>query len=258
MKNEIEIVIDSVSKCYQIQDGGKIECLENISINIYKNEFLCVMGPSGCGKTTLLNILAGFISLDSGSIKMRNRTIDKPGPDRVVVFQADAIFPWMNVEQNIGYNPKISGKSNIEQKKIVDRFVSFVHLEEFRKAWPKELSGGMKKRVDLARAYASNPEVILMDEPFGALDIMTKEKLQLELLDMFTKEPKTIVYVTHDLEEALFLSDRVIIMTPRPGKINEIIKINFQRPRDINLKTSNEFVHLRIKVRDSMGELMKQ
>lgn len=250
----VEIKIDSVSKCYETHDGGKLSCLKDVSFEIIRNEFLCIMGPSGCGKTTLLNILAGFINVDSGKVKIRDEIIEKPGSDRVVVFQADAVFPWMTVEQNIGYNPKISGKSKSEQAEIVDRFIHFVHLEEFRKAWPKELSGGMKKRVDLARAYASDPEVILMDEPFGALDIMTKEKLQIELQEMWIKEKKTILFITHDLEEALFLGDRVIIMTPLPGKISRTINITFPRPRKLDLKTSDDFVRLRREIRDSLGE----
>lgn len=254
LKKIVEISIDSVSKSYETHDENKLICLQNLSIDVYKNEFLCIMGPSGCGKTTLLNIVAGFISSDSGSVKIRDKLIGKPGPDRAVVFQANAVFPWMTVEQNIGYNPKISGKSKSEQKLIVDRFVRFVHLEEFRKAWPKELSGGMKKRVDLARAYASNPEVILMDEPFGALDILTKEKLQLELQEMWIKEQKTILFITHDLEEALYLGDRVAIMTPRPSEISRIIEVPFNKPRKIELKTSGSFVELRREIIASLGE----
>jgi len=250
----VELTIDSVTKSYDTHNGSKLICLQDVSIEIFKNEFLCIMGPSGCGKTTLLNIIAGFIPLDSGTVKIRDKIIDQPGSDRVVVFQADAVFPWMTVEENIGYNPRISRKPKSEQESIVNRFVRFVRLDEFRKAWPKELSGGMKKRVDLARAYASNPEVILMDEPFGALDIMTKEKLQLELQEMWIKEKKTILFITHDLEEALFLGDRVIIMTHRPGKVNRTIDIDFKRPRKLDLKTSNSFVKLRREIRDFMDE----
>jgi NitT/TauT family transport system ATP-binding protein len=192
--------------------------------------------------------------VDSGTVKIKDKIIDSPGPDRVVVFQADAVFPWMNVEQNIGYNPRISKKSKVEQRTIVDRFIRFVHLEEFRKAWPKELSGGMKKRVDLARAYASDPKVILMDEPFGALDIMTKEKLQVELQEMWMSEKKTILFITHDLEEALFLGDRVIIMTPRPGRISRTIDTQFKRPRKLELKTSSALVNLRREIRKTLEE----
>jgi NitT/TauT family transport system ATP-binding protein len=241
----VEISVESVSKSYQTDKGGELVSLQNVSMDIYRNEFLCIMGPSGCGKTTLLNIVAGFLSRDSGSVKIRDKVVEKPGPDRVVVFQADAVFPWMTVEENIGYNPRIMGKSQAEQKTITDRFIRFVHLDEFRHAWPKELSGGMKKRVDLARAYASDPEVILMDEPFGALDILTKEKLQIELQEMWMKEPKTILFITHDLEEALFLGDRVVIMTPRPGKIHRILDVAFERPRQKLLKTSKKFVDRR-------------
>jgi NitT/TauT family transport system ATP-binding protein len=250
----VEISVESVSKSYQTDKGGELVSLQNVSMDIYRNEFLCIMGPSGCGKTTLLNIVAGFLSRDSGSVKIRDKVVEKPGPDRVVVFQADAVFPWMTVEENIGYNPRIMGKSQSEQKTITDRFIRFVHLDEFRHAWPKELSGGMKKRVDLARAYASDPEVILMDEPFGALDILTKEKLQIELQEMWMKEPKTILFITHDLEEALFLGDRVVIMTPRPGKIHRILDVAFERPRQKLLKTSKEFVDRRREIIESLEE----
>jgi len=251
-----KIRIKNVSKIFEAE-GRKCEALRNVDLDAYENEFLCIMGPSGCGKTTLLNLIAGFVPITTGAITMDGRTVSQPGSDRAVVFQSDAVFPWMTVEQNICYNARVTGKSKSEQEEITERFLDLVDLKGFRKAWPKELSGGMRKRVDLARAYSSNPEVLLMDEPFGALDIMTKEKLQVELLRIWDQDPRTVVFITHDLEEGLFLGDRLILMTSRPGKIVQVFKIPFSRPRNLSLKTTEEFVSLRRDIRKHSHNLFE-
>jgi NitT/TauT family transport system ATP-binding protein len=237
---QAKIIINSVSVRFQTEDG-EVLALDNINLHVKENEFLCIMGPSGCGKTTILNLIAGFVKPTAGSVKIGGRTVTRPGPDRAVVFQDDAVFPWMTVEENIGFSQQVRGKSRQEVKAITDRYIELVGLQEFRTAWPKQLSGGMKKRVDLARGYAADPEVLLLDEPFGALDIMTKEYLQVELHKLWLAAPRTIVFVTHDLEEALFLGDRVVIMTPRPGRIASTYEPGFPKPRDMSFKIEKPY-----------------
>jgi NitT/TauT family transport system ATP-binding protein len=226
--------------------------VDRISLTVAENEFVCIMGPSGCGKTTVLNTIAGIVVPTSGEVYVGNEPVRGPGPDRAMVFQEDAVFPWMTVEQNVGYSLRMRGRPPAEIEKVVDRYVSLVGLAEFRKAWPRELSGGMKKRVDLARGYAADPEVLLMDEPFGALDIMTKERLQEEFYKLWLLAPRTVVFITHDLEEALFLGDRVILMSPRPGRIDAEHRPNFPRERDMALKTTPEFVRFAKQLRKEL------
>ena len=235
-------------------DNQKIKALEKIDLDVKKNEFICIMGVSGCGKTTLLNAIAGFIEPDRGEILLKGKKIQGPGPDRAVVFQDDAVFPWMNVEDNISYSHRVTNKYNEEAKNLVDKYINLVGLQDFKKAWPKQLSGGMRKRVDLARGYAANPEVLLMDEPFGALDIMTKEKLQEELHKLWIDNPKTIVFITHDVEEAVFLGNRVILMTPRPGKIDLIIEPNLKINRNMSIKSEAIFFENVKKIRSKLKE----
>ena len=222
-------------------ENQKVVALEKINLNINKNEFICIMGVSGCGKTTLLNALAGFIQPTNGKILLKGNEIQGPGPDRAVVFQDDAVFPWLSVEDNIAYSHKIKSTYGDKEKELVKNYINLVGLEDFKKAWPRQLSGGMRKRVDLARAFAAEPELLLMDEPFGALDIMTKEKLQEELRKFWVERPRTIVFITHDVEEAVFLGDKVIVMTPRPGRIDLIIEPNLSKNRDMSIKSDTVF-----------------
>ena len=235
--NDLSVVLGSGNRA--------VEALQDINLTVEENEFLCVMGPSGCGKTTLLNVIAGFVPATSGSAMMNNSPIAGPGKDRAVVFQSDAVFPWMTVEQNIAYSGRFTRASRAERKRAVETYLDLVGLREFRKAWPKELSGGMRKRVDVARAYCSEPEVLLMDEPFGELDIMTKERMQTEFLTIWERRPKTVVFITHDLEEGLFMGDRLIVMAPRPGRIIKTFQSPFARPREASLKTEEKFVQTR-------------
>ena len=222
-------------------ENQKVVALEKINLDINKNEFICIMGVSGCGKTTLLNALAGFIQPTNGKILLKGNEIQGPGPDRAVVFQDDAVFPWLSVEDNIAYSHKIKSTYGDKEKELVKNYINLVGLEDFKKAWPRQLSGGMRKRVDLARAFAAEPELLLMDEPFGALDIMTKEKLQEELRKFWVERPRTIVFITHDVEEAVFLGDKVIVMTPRPGRIDLIIEPNLSKNRDMSIKSDSKF-----------------
>ena len=233
-------------------DNGTVIALDRIDLRVPDSEFLCVMGPSGCGKTTLLNVVAGIVMPTEGEVTVGGRRITEPGADRAVVFQEDAVFPWMTVEENIGYSLRMRGRPRDEIDAAVSHYVSLVGLSEFRTAWPRELSGGMKKRVDLARGYVADPEVLLMDEPFGALDIMTKEHLQVELRKLWRVAPKTIMFITHDLEEALYLGDRVILMSPRPGRIAREYRPEFPPDREMSIKTSPEYVAFAKEIREDL------
>jgi NitT/TauT family transport system ATP-binding protein len=229
-----------------------VTALDKVNLSVAENEFICVMGPSGCGKTTLLNLIAGHLEASSGALAVNGASVRGPGADRAVVFQDNAVFPWMTVEDNVGYSLRMRGRPKSEIRDVVDHFLARVGLTDFRKAWPNELSGGMRKRVDIARCYAANPDVLLMDEPFGALDIMTKERLQEELRNVWLDQPKTIVFITHDLEESIFLGDRVILMSPRPGRIAAEYIPQLPAKRDMSIKTSPEFVSLAKQLREAL------
>lgn len=233
-------------------NGGEVIALDRIRLSVEENEFVCIMGPSGCGKTTLLNLIAGVVTPTRGRIEVGGAPVSGPGPDRAVVFQADAVFPWMTVEQNIGYSLRVRGRPAAEIEATVGHYAKLVGLQDFRKAWPRQLSGGMKKRVDLARAYAADPEVLLMDEPFGALDIMTKEHLQEELHRLWMTAPRTVVFITHDLDEALYLGDRVIVMSPRPGRIAAEYRPQLPAERDMSIKTTPAYVELAREIRQTL------
>lgn len=263
MENKPKIEIKDVKKIFQSQNKETI-ALNGVSLDIKENEFVCVVGPSGCGKTTLLNIIAGLETPTGGAVFMNGRPIIGPGNDRGVIFQQYALFPWLTTRKNIEFgmsylkkpktrlvkDPK-SGEqiektvyrkyTKEERKEIIDRYLKMVELEEFANAYPKELSGGMKQRVAIARAYAVAPEVLLMDEPFGALDAQTRAQLQEDLLKTWEQERKTCFFITHDVEEAVFLATRVVIMSARPGRIKEIIKIDLPYPRNQATKLQSEF-----------------
>ncbi len=246
-----KIVIQELSVSFQ-SSGGQVTALDNINMTVAEDEFVCVMGPSGCGKTTLLNTIAGIVIPTHGTIHVGGRLVDTPGPDRAVVFQDDAVFPWMTVANNISYSLRMRRRPKSEIQLVVDRYINLVGLAEFRDAWPHQLSGGMKKRVDLARGYAADPEVLLMDEPFGALDIMTKERLQEELHKIWLLAPRTTFFITHDLEEALYLGDRVVLMSPRPGRIEREYLPDLPRERDMSVKTTPDFVGLAAQLREDL------
>ena len=251
------IQIKDVQKSFE-GTARQIEALRDVNLEVQAGEFMCLVGPSGCGKSTLVFIVAGLVSPSGGAVQVGGAPVHEPDPDRTVVFQGDAVFPWMTVAQNIGYGLQQTKTPKKEQDEIVTHLINLVGLSGFRDAYPKELSGGMKKRVDLARAYATNPTVLLMDEPFGALDAITKEKMQEDLMRLSVAEAdrqRTVLFVTHDLEEAIFLADRVAVMTARPGTIQVVLDIPFARPRDASIKLSNEFQELRGHIRELLVDV---
>jgi NitT/TauT family transport system ATP-binding protein len=219
--------------------------VEDFSLDIRDREFVSIVGPSGCGKTTLLNMIAGLLPATSGQILVDGVRPERPGPDRTMVFQSDAIFPWYTVAGNIEYGLKAIGKPRKERKETVHRLLQLVGLEADRKKFPRQLSGGMRKRVDIARAMALQPEVLLMDEPFAALDVLTKERLQQDFLDIWQTTPLTVIFVTHDLEEALFLSQRVVVMSRNPGRVEKVVEVTLPHPRSLVVKTTHEFQAIR-------------
>lgn len=242
--SSVKVRIDNVKKVFDTR-RGEVVALNGVSFDIKENEFICVVGPSGCGKSTLLNILAGLDSPTSGEVYVDGNLVEGPGPEIGVVFQQYALFPWLTVEKNIEFGLKLKGLPQSEIKERVEKYLEVVGLNEFAKSYPKELSGGMKQRVAIARAYAVNPEVLLMDEPFGALDAQTRTQLQQELLDTWEKEQKTCFFITHDVEEAIILATKVIIMSARPGRIKSIIDVNIPYPRNQETKMTREFIELK-------------
>jgi NitT/TauT family transport system ATP-binding protein len=240
-ENKPKIECQHITHTFVSTEGQETLALQDVSLGVHDSEFLCLLGPSGCGKTTLLRVIAGLISPDDGMVLLDGQPSMGTNSDKGMVFQRDATFPWLTVEKNVEYGLKLRGRSRAERQPLVEKYIQLVGLAGFEKAYPKELSGGMRKRVDIARTYAYNPKVLLMDEPFGSLDLFTKTRMQAELLSLWSQERKTVVFVTHDLDEAIYLSDRVAIMSKRPGRIREIIDINLPRPRSVDLKVSEEF-----------------
>ncbi len=245
-----QIEIDSVHKSY-VDVGVDLTALEGISLSVRAGEFVCLLGPSGCGKTTLLNCIAGFVRPTSGTILLNGEPVQGPGADRGVVFQEHGLLPWYTVAQNIGLGPRIRNVSAAEIDEAVRTYVALVGLDGFERRFPAQLSGGMKQRVGIARALANRPEALLMDEPFGALDAQTRQTMQEELLKIWERERKTIVFVTHSIPEAIYLADRIIVMSPRPGRIQAIVPVEIPRIRD---RTSAEFGTLYREIED----LLKQ
>ena len=222
-----------VGKVYELNDQ-RIEALRDANLLVQKGEFVCLIGASGCGKSTLLRIVAGFEPPSAGEALMWSKPIAGPAPDRGMVFQDYGLFPWLSVRQNIGFGPASRGLPKTELRALVDRFVDMVGLTRFADAYPHQLSGGMKQRVAIARVLANDAEMVLMDEPFGALDAMTRERLQDELLDIWQRTNLTVLFVTHSIEEAIFLADRVVVMEPGPGRIASEHRIDLPRPRDVS------------------------
>ena len=225
--------------------SGETKALSDISFQVETGEFIAIVGPSGCGKSTLLNIIAGLLEPTAGQILVDGKPIQGTGTDRGVVFQQYALFPWLTVKKNVEFGLKLKGLSKDECDSIAMKYLKMVELEKFADSYPKELSGGMKQRVAIARAYAMNPEVLLMDEPFGALDAQTRTQLQTELLKAWQEENKTCFFVTHDIEEAIVLATRVVIMSARPGRIKEVVDIDIPYPRDQETKMSERFIELK-------------
>lgn len=250
----MSITFIDVTKIFRRSDNSLVG-VEDFKLTVKSNEFIALVGTSGCGKTTIINLAAGIMFCDSGKILYNNKEVKKQGGTRTVVFQNDAIFPWMTVEQNVGYAPKIKRVSHSNREAIINKYLTLVGLEKVANFYPKQLSGGMKKRVELARAYANNPLMLLMDEPFGSLDVFTRFKMQTQLLKLWEGEQKTVLFVTHDIEEAIFLSDRIIIMSNPPGKVLKTIQVPFSRPRNRQIVREKQFLSLKYEIENLISSL---
>jgi ABC-type nitrate/sulfonate/bicarbonate transport system ATPase subunit len=249
-----------ISVCHltKIFDGTtsstRVVALDNVSCEIAAGEFLCIIGPSGCGKSTLLHAIAGFVPASSGETLQDGNKILRPGPDRIVMFQEYGLFPWLTVAENVEFGLLAKGVPAVERKETVQRYLQLVKLDGFEQRLPHELSGGMKQRVSIARALAPDPAVILMDEPFAALDSLTRDILQEEILRIWEKTRKTFVLITHNIEEAVFLGDRVIVMTARPGRIKAQIDVNIPRPRDPSIRNSHPQF---LEIKEQLSQLLR-
>ncbi len=243
----VKVHIDGVKKTYQGRNG-EVVALNGVSLDIRENEFVCVVGPSGCGKSTLLNIIAGLLEPTDGAVYVDGRRVAGTSAERGVVFQQYALFPWLSVRKNVEFGLKMQKKGKAERREIAMEYLRKVDLEKFADAYPKELSGGMKQRVAIARAYAVDPAVLLLDEPFGALDAQTRTQLQSELLETWEQQRKTCFFITHDVEEAAILAQRVVIMSARPGRIKEIVDIDIPYPRDQATKMSPAFIEVKNRI----------
>ena len=233
----IALEATGVRKGYS-KNGQSLAVLDVERFAVQDGEFVTVIGPSGCGKSTLLHIMGGFIQAEGGTIQVHGRRVNGPGPDRGMMFQEFALFPWKTVAGNVAWGLETQNRARAEIAALVEKHLEMIGLTEFRNHYPAELSGGMKQRVALARVLAFDPEVLLMDEPFGALDAQTREAMQEELTRLWERTGKTIVFVTHDIDEAVYLGDRVVVLTARPGRIREEVKIDLPRPRSLEIKKS--------------------
>ena len=251
-----KIVVSKLEKSYfNYRTKQNLKAITDINLEIHEGELICLLGPSGCGKSTLLNCLAGFIEPTSGEMLVDSQPINGPSLLRGMVFQEYGLFPWFTVKENVQFGPRMKGLGKEELDDISGRYIEMVHLTGFENSYPFELSGGMKQRVSIARALANNPSILLMDEPFGALDAQTRQIMQEELLNILEKEKKTCVFVTHSVIESVYLSDRIAVMTSRPGLIKEIIPIKMPRFRD---RSSSEFLELQKQVEASLStEILK-
>jgi len=245
------IRFDGVSVNFETE-RGPLQVVDNVSFEVSEGEFIALVGPSGCGKTTMLNLLAGFVSPSRGEVLLDGRPVTGPGPERGVIFQEYGVFPWLTVAENIAFGLKLHANKvdGEERAEICERYLALMRLSDFRNAYPKTLSGGMRQRVALARAYAVKPQFLLMDEPFGALDAQTRSAMQDLLLEVLGTEGKTVVMITHSVDEALYLASRVIVVSARPARIRKIIDVPFAYPRSESLHEMPEFAALRSEIRE--------
>ncbi|MEX3009878.1 taurine ABC transporter ATP-binding protein [Hoeflea sp. TYP-13] len=247
---------------FTLPGGGQVHALNNVSLDIAEGELVSVLGPSGCGKTTLLNIVAGFLAPTAGEVRLNHHTVTGPGSERGMVFQQGALFEWLTVEQNVAFGPNMAGKPRVETREKVEHLLQIVGLKDFGEKPVYQLSGGMQQRVALARCLCNDPDVILMDEPLGALDALTREKMQGLVLKLWKETGKTIILITHSVEEALFLGEKLIVMAPRPGRIERIYELPFadegmtKSPRDI--KAGADFVEKREEILSMIWEMEEE
>ena len=231
-ESRVKIVVRDLWMTFQAKDKQPIDVLEDIKLEVLDGEFVCLVGPSGCGKSTLLNIAGGFLQATQGEIRIDGKPVREPDPRHIFIFQENGVFPWLTAEDNVGFGVKRPNPG--ERKKVVDHYIEMVGLTGFGKSYPRELSGGMKQRVEIARAFAAEPDVLFMDEPFGALDYLTRMRLRSELTQIWQRERKTVLFVTHDVEEAVQLADRIVVMGKRPSRIRDIVTVEVPRPRDLD------------------------
>jgi len=246
-----------VSKNFPLKRGKVIEVLRHISLKAKDGEFISLIGPSGCGKTTLMKLLAGLIAPTSGEIVEHKHLIPDGRQQHGVMFQQYNLFPWLSVEENIEFGLKILHRAEVERKKIVAQYIHRMGLDGFERSYPKQLSGGMQQRVALARTFATNPKILFMDEPFAALDAQTKRSMQELLLHMWNAEPRTVIFVTHDVEEAIFLSDTIYVMSARPGHIRERVEVPISRPRDLSMEFGVEFLKTKKDIQTFVSQEIK-
>ncbi|MBV8566086.1 MAG: ABC transporter ATP-binding protein [Methylobacteriaceae bacterium] len=232
--------------------GQPTRAIEPTSLQVAENDFITILGPSGCGKSTLLRLVAGLDTPTSGRVVLNGRVVVRPGPDRGMVFQSYTLFPWLTVAENIAFGLRERGVPSLERRRIVDDYIERMGLAGFERHWPKQLSGGMQQRTAIARALANSPEILLLDEPFGALDNQTRALMQELLLGIWERDRKTVLFVTHDIEEAIFLASRVIVMTARPGRIKAEIRVELPHPRRYTMKTAPEFSTLKARLTEEI------
>ncbi len=239
MRDTLKLSIRRLCKSF---DGPPV--LKDINLDVKEGEFVCIVGPSGCGKTTFLRVIGGLENADVGTIEINGQRVTKPGADRGFVFQADSLLPWRRVFENASFGLEINGRTGAADRDLTGKLIGLVGLASFERYYPRQLSGGMRQRVNLARALAINPDVLLMDEPFSGLDAQTREIMQTELLRIWSEGRKTVLFITHQIDEAVFLSDRVIVFGRRPGHIRDAVKIDLPRPRELSIKRDARFVPL--------------
>ncbi|MCV3210957.1 ABC transporter ATP-binding protein [Mesorhizobium sp. YC-39] len=242
-----KIVFDNVTRRFDLKDGSFL-ALDRFSLDVADGEFVTVVGPSGCGKSTALNIAAGLLKASGGEVTVDGKPVEGPGPERGMIFQQYALFPWLSVRDNVEFGLRVKGEPPARRREIAERFIDLVGLGQFADALPKTLSGGMKQRCAIARAYAVDPVILLMDEPFGALDALTRVQLQDQLLETWSRERRTVMFITHDVDEAVYLANRVVVMAAGPGRLQEIIEVDLPYPRTEEIRLSPEFTAIRNRV----------
>ncbi|MBZ9956171.1 MULTISPECIES: ABC transporter ATP-binding protein [unclassified Mesorhizobium] len=248
-----KLLIEGVSRTFAgVRGGSPVQALMPVDLAVAANDFITILGPSGCGKSTLLRIVAGLEAPSEGRVLLDGKAVIRPGPDRGMVFQSYTLFPWLTVAENIAFGLRERGMAERERGEIVASYIDLVGLEGFENHWPKQLSGGMQQRTAIARALANDPAILLLDEPFGALDNQTRGLMQELLLGIWERRKKTVLFVTHDIEEAIFMASRVVVMTARPGRIKSDVAIDLPHPRHYTLKTSPEFSVLKARLTEDI------
>lgn len=246
-QRDVVLEVDKLTQSFD-QGGGRKVILKDVSLQIYEREFVCVIGPSGCGKSTLGRIIAGLDAYPSGQVIVNKETVKGPSASRGMVFQGYTLFPWKTVKQNVMFGPIMEGRSKSNAERSAREWLDIVGLTKYENHYPHQLSGGMKQRVAIARALINEPKVLIMDEPFGALDPYTRQKMQKHLLDLWRNIDITIVFITHDMDEAVLLSDRIVVLKANPGEIQDIIEVPLMRPRDPDIVTDSQFLQLKARI----------